>query len=97
MNRNKTIIFNKNQIAFLTSILKSECLLKKFSQNFGNKNANQSEHNSSQEEISFSELEIEIILDDLSYELTLNGIDDQGEVNKKGELIEEIIDLFSNH
>lgn len=96
MNKNKVIILKINQVVFLVSILKNEYLIKKINQEIEKNKPHKNDHNLNHYEIVFSDLEIENILDDLSYELTLKGMNKEGKINKKGELIEEIIDLFSS-
>ena len=52
-------------------------------------------HDNSDYLIDFSELEIEIILDELTFLFTLKGIEKNGEPNEFGIYIENIIDIFT--
>jgi len=46
-------------------------------------------------EIGLSEKELEDILDELTHLLITKGFDEKGNINPDGEMIEEIIDVFS--
>ncbi len=92
---NKQIFLKKIQIEFLISNIKNEKLASKLSKLLDEKTNCDNNCFTNRYSLIFSINEVEETLDELTFLLTLIGLNQEGEINNQGLFIEELIDLFS--
>lgn len=90
------IDFKKDQIDFLLDYIKDEKLRSKFFQGLAEGRIYKKSHPTDQYLILFSNREVELILDELSFLITSIWLNENCEINEFGSIIEDVIDLFLN-
>jgi hypothetical protein len=91
---NKKIILKINQLEFLIKNINDEKLISKLHEIYNEGANNNKKHPSDSYLLFFSISEIEEILNELTFLLTLIGVNKEGEINNQGLFVEELIDLF---